>query len=221
MLIFGSPQFPTQDDFGHGNGLAPNPQWLSAKPDDSNLFNFEALNLDHACIDILGRLRHIFHQSQLSGLSTNDLQDLTSFVLHRLLILPPPIDAHSRSAIVSESVRNGTIMYMFIIHGPVYYSQAHVLNTLTLKLKEQIQTLVSMPDILDPLIVWLVSIGMVASLGTLNNNWFSAEAGAIMIVLGLQTWTEVLDRLESILWLQTHHGEPFRQMWEKLLAANH
>jgi hypothetical protein len=223
MLVMGSPQFATQDDFGVGDGIGMIPQWQPVySPNQSDLshLNFGNLDLDPATIDILTRLRNIFRQSQLSGLSNTDLHDLTCFVIHKLLLLPTlPAGGSSGSEIISQCIRYATTLYMFIIHGPTYYSHASVLNTISLQLKAIFEPLVLFIGIHDPLAVWLLYVGMVATNGTVEEQWFMDQARAVMVTLGLQSWTDIRIRLESVLWVEIYQGELFRQKWEKLLAA--
>ena len=95
MLVKGSPQFETQDDFGRGDGISSIPQWhyssnpFQQKPD---MLNLDGFDLDPELQNILNRLRDISRQPRMTDssniptiLSPSDLHDLTCFVLHKLL----------------------------------------------------------------------------------------------------------------------------------------
>lgn len=232
MLVIGLPQFQTQDDFGLGDGINPIPQWYcdplkaSSTPDRLDLSD---IGLDLEVENIFIRLRIIFDQSdtpQLQGasnsMSTNDLLDLACFVLHRLLLLPSPsgIEDGSRTAIMSECIRYATAIYMFITHGPTYYSHAEILNSLVVRLKyflEDLRPSLGFPDALD---IWLISVGMVTSTGTDQSGWFSDEMEVLSAVLGLHCWEDVKFHLQSVLCLDAMCDELFRQPWEKAFASD-
>lgn len=219
MLVMGYPQFPTQDDFGVGNGIDPIPQWqLGPARLSLDLQDLDNLNLDPAISNILGRLRNIFHESRISRLSTADLHDLTCFVVHRLLLLPSPSHALSLPSILSDCLRYAMIVYMLTIHGPTYYSHAEILNSATTKLKGCLQTLLAPTPFDDTLRVWLFSVGMVASMGTKECQWFMEQAAASAIALNSHDWDDLLVHLKTILWLEIRQGELFRQKWVEIFA---
>ncbi|KAF4974219.1 hypothetical protein FZEAL_8857 [Fusarium zealandicum] len=107
MLVTGVPQFPLQDDFGYGDGIAPIPQWSLAStglnPQDTTL---DGTDIDPALGDIFSRLRSIFHQPGASQLTDTELHDLTCFVVHKLLLLPPVSPMESRQSAISECLRS-------------------------------------------------------------------------------------------------------------------
>jgi hypothetical protein len=229
MLVMGSPQFLTQDDFGVGNGISTIKQWQCISPQelpDPDILKLGDLGLNPGLQNIITRLRIIFGQSRMPDLqntpqilSTTDLHDLTCFVLHRLLLLPSPIETGSQSAIISECIRYATSIYMFIIHGPTYYSHAAMLNSLVIQLEYHVGSLISCIGLQDPLITWLLSVGTVASMGTDNSKFFTDQAITLLTVVDLQCWEHVRVRLESVLWLDSRCGWLFRQAWEELGVA--
>jgi hypothetical protein len=217
-----TPQFSTQDDSGHGDGIAPIPQWFEAsnydEKIDSPLFN----TLDPAVYDVLSRLRVLFHQPERFHLATTDLHDLTCFTMHRLLSLevdPNHGNGLHRTAI-SESVRTTIALYLLMVHGPTYYSHAGLQYTLALQLSSHLEgclTTILLSN--GPLAIWLLSIGMVSSTGTSQYQWFESSAKKAVTILGLKTWEDVLVRLKQVLWLEKQWVEHvFQQTWISVWA---
>lgn len=228
MLVMGFPQFQTQDDFGQGDGISAIPQWYcesaQVQPHLSSL-DFTILDLDPAIENILIRLRMIFQylgdsQNPSASLSTTDLHDLTCFVLHRLLLLPPTIDNDPQSAALSNCLRCATSIYMLVIHGPTYFPHTAMLRSLLLQLKHHFSSLILPAELQDPLSVWILSVGMVGSLGTGENSWFLEQSSALSATLGFQSWEDAKLRLESVLWLDAGSGNLFRQIWEGIFVAD-
>lgn len=222
MLIMGHPQFETQDDVGIGDGIPPIPEWQldsTALHDSSlNLSNFE---VDDAVENVFIRLRNVFQRAQRIPFSTTRLHDLTCFVVHRLLLSAPDTeDPRLSPSPITECIRYAIILYMFIIHGPTYYSHAVILNTMVTLFMEQFRQLEKTPRVYDSLDVWLFAIGMVASTGTTNYQWFKEKARAIAASLQLDNCDDALFHIKSVLWLETLQGEDiFRPHWEAILSG--
>ena len=230
MLVMGSPQFPVQDEFGLGNGISPIAEWkFTAVPINLNpdLLEMSEFGLDITVEDTITRLRVIFGQSEVSDLqnaskilSTTDLHDLTCYTLHRLLLLPSPAQVGSTPAVISECIRYGISLYMFIIHGPTYYSHDEILNSLVLQFKLHLELFILFIGLHDPLSVWLFSVGMVASLNTGQSQWFVGQATAISATCNIRCWKDVRTRLQRVLWLEVGRGAGFREEWEKILVLD-
>jgi hypothetical protein len=228
MLVMGSPQFQTQDDYGIGDGIGSISQWQQSSLNHENTLGFRnlaSLELDPELTDILSRLCYIFDLSGNVGehsmtLSTTDLHDLTCYALHRLLSISIQQDLSSESLTRSEVVRYATSIYMFLIHGPTYYPHAAILYALVLQLKfflERLQPPTSLFE--SSMHVWLLSIGLVGSLGTGENEWFLSQTSELSYSLNLQSWDDIKTHLESVAWLRTGPVELFHQMWGKLFAS--
>ncbi|KAL6406993.1 hypothetical protein AUP68_09814 [Ilyonectria robusta] len=217
MLVTGTPQFQTQDDFGFGNGIGPILQWQLASTPSEKIF--DDLDIDPAVLDILIRLRNILHQPQLSRLTTTELHDLTCFVVHKLLLLPPLSPAMPKRAAISECLRYAMTLYMLAIHGTTYYSHAALASVIVFQLKSHLTTLAGTDYIYGPLGIWVLSIGMAATIGTMDHQCFKELAGSAATSVGLHSWEDILVRLESILWMRTRRDEVFRQGWEEILTS--
>lgn len=226
MVITGSPQFETQDDTGEGDGVCVIEQWKSQISDevvDSNFFDLDSLGLDPVIYTTINRLRSIFGVLQQGEypvvLSTTDFHDLTCFTLHRLLSSPrfPSIDDLSGST--SECLRYGVAIYMFIIHGPTYYSHANLLNTLVLELQHFLSQLPLFIEGQESLFIWLYSVGAVASISTHEGRWFYVKASELSAAINLNSWNDVESQLERILWRKSAAGILFQQTWEGILKS--
>jgi hypothetical protein len=220
MLVMETPQFPTQDDSGFGSGIGSIPQWqLASMTPDSQAKTLDDLDVDPDISNVLLRLRSIFHQPWLSCLSNTELHDLTCFVVHRLLLLPPLSLANAKRAAISECLRYAMALYMLIIHGTTYYSHANLANTIILQLQCHLDALAQTDYIHGPLEIWILSVGMVVTIGN-GCHRFTDQACAAAIALRLLTWEDVFVHLESILWLRTQQGEElFRARWEEIFKA--
>ncbi|KAE9366220.1 hypothetical protein N431DRAFT_352569 [Stipitochalara longipes BDJ] len=222
LLVTGSPQFETQDDFGRGHGIYAIQQWqrpFLVEDRDLDLLDFDEVDLDPVLGNILNRLRSIFHNS--ATLSTTDLHDLTCFTLHRLLSLPPLTGVDSRSLHTSGCLRFAISAYMLIIHGPTYYSHVHILNTFVIQLKSRLSSMLSLGECQHSLLIWLLSVGAVASTGhgTDESHWFRDQAGTISAALGIQHWDDIKLHLKRVLWLETRSQVLFQQIWEEILTS--
>ncbi|KAL6859516.1 hypothetical protein J3F83DRAFT_749255 [Trichoderma novae-zelandiae] len=233
MLVMQAPQFPTKDDAGCGNGISAIPQWQLASADAETRDEIlGSLNITPAMSNVLSRLRGIFHHSWHSGLTNTQLHDLTCFVVHRLLLLPPftdtntGADAHANPVqpAASECLRYATALYMLIIHGTTYYSHVGFANAIILRLRYHLAALqaaaaASTTDhVTGPLEIWALSVGMVATAGngpSRDHEWFADQARASAAALGVSKWDDVVSHLQAILWARMPQEELFRQEWER------
>ncbi|KAL2833077.1 hypothetical protein BJY01DRAFT_225623 [Aspergillus pseudoustus] len=241
MLVMGHPQFNTQDDVGIGDGIPIVPEWqLDLTPTHDTFSPLTNLDLDIAFSvkNVLIRLRNAFDHTQSLGrpFPPTRLHDLTCFVIHRLLLSAPPPAALSSP--LTESVRYAIILYMFIIHGPTYYSHAVIMDTIvnrfiaSLAALEEAMTIttttttprIRMPDSLD---VWFAAVGMVATVGTPSYTLFSQRAQSLVNGSELTTlqlvrrWEDVLVHIKSILWMDTPAAEGiFRPHWDAIFTPS-
>jgi hypothetical protein len=220
MLIMGHPQFETQNDVGIGDGIPPVPEWqLDPTALHDDLSEFSSIDVDSAVRNVFLRLRNVFQRAQRIPFPTTRLHDLTCFVVHRLLLSASDM-ADPQSSPITGCIRYAIILYMFIIHGPTYYSHAVILNIVITRFMEHLKQLESTPRVYDSLDIWLLAIGMVASTGTIHYQWFAEIAQAMAASLQLRNLEDALDRIKSVLWLETLQGENiFRPHWDAILSA--
>jgi hypothetical protein len=225
MLVMGSPQFQIQDDFGFGDGTPPLNSMQPSQHQLSDLLEFADLGLDPTVEDTLIRLRVIFSQHERSNLDgasetltiTTELHELACFVLHKLLTLPFH-NPGPKSA--SECIRYATCIYMFIIHGPTYYSHATILSNLVLQLRDHLEIFLSSSHHQYPLNLWLLSVGLVGSLGIESHQWFADQTAAQSEILGIKSWDYVKSALQSVLWYDTKYTKMFRQAWVQIIESS-
>ncbi|KAL2784932.1 hypothetical protein BJX66DRAFT_315855 [Aspergillus keveii] len=242
MIVMGHPQFNTQDDHGIGDGIPIVPEWqidLTSSSGSSpsstsshlnpSLLNINELDIEPSVQTILLRLRTAFDRAQHTGfLPPTRLHDLTCFVIHRLLLSAPLSTAPSCPA--TESVRYAIILYMFITHGPTYYSHAVIMDAIVGRFIGSLVALDAVKRIPDSnwdsssLDVWCTAIGLVASAGTSSYSWFLQRAQSLTNAPAscsqLQSWSDVLTHIKSILWMDTPQAEGiFRPHWDALLPG--
>lgn len=220
MLIMGHPQFETQDDYGIGHGIPPIPEWrLTSTALNENFSELNSIDGDHTVRNVFIRLRNVFQRAQGTPLPNTRLHDLTCFVVHRLLHSASDT-VNSQSLPIIECIRYAILLYLFIIQGPTYYSHAVIFNMIVTRFMEHLKQLESSLRVYDSADIWLLMIGMVASTGTPNYQWFMERARAIAISLQLGTWNDVIVRIKSVLWWETLQGEAiFRPHWDTTLSA--
>ncbi|UKZ97060.1 uncharacterized protein TrAFT101_011829 [Trichoderma asperellum] len=217
MLVMGAPQFPAKDDFGHGDGISPIPQWQLVSADaEAPDGIFDDLNINPALGSILSRLRTIFQDPRHSNLTNTALHDLTCYVIHRLLLLPPLIDENPMHSAASECLRYAAALYMLIIHGTTYYSHAGLAHILIFQLRYNLTVLAGTNYMYEPHIIWALSVGMVSTIGREGHQWFLEQSSTVSETLNLTTWEDVLMRLHSILWIRVPQEELFRQTWKEV-----
>lgn len=216
MLVTGRPQFQTQDDFGAGDGIPPIPEWqFASKSMHDDLSELGSNDIDHTVKTVFLRLRCISGRTSQIPLPPTRLHDLACFVIHRLLI---PEGIQYESSPISECLRHATMLYMFIIQGPTYFSHDVILNSIVGRLMEHIKSIESLRRSMDSFEVWLFAIGMAASAGTSNYDWFVEKARGVAAFLRLNDWEDVLLHIKWILWLDIPQGEGlFRPHWDAVL----
>ncbi|KAG0160173.1 Fungal transcriptional regulatory protein, N-terminal [Penicillium digitatum] len=219
MLIMGHPQFETQDDFGIGDGIPPIPEWqFDSTVLDDQLFDLSNIEVEYAVKNVLSRLRSIFHRVRNMPFQATQLHDLTCFVIHRLL-LSAPATTISLPSPITESIRCGVIIYMFIAQGPTYYSHAVILNTIMIRFMENLEHLTSISRVYDSLDVWFAAVGMVASAGTPHHRWFMSRAREIAVALNLENFDVILFHIKSVLWLEKPQSEDLvRSHWDNIFS---
>ncbi|KAJ5972388.1 uncharacterized protein N7479_002306 [Penicillium vulpinum] len=221
MLIMGHPQFQTQDDFGIGDGIPPIPEWqFDSHSLEDQLFDINTIEVDYDVKNVFTRLRSIFQRACNIPFPSTQLHDLTCFVIHRLLLSAPNTTIPSLSP-MTESIRCGIILYMFIAQGPTYYSHAVILNTIVIRFMEHLEHLASAPRVYDSLDVWFAAVGMVASAGTAHHQWFVRRTGDIAAVLQLGNFSDILVHIKTVLWLEKPQSEDlFRSYWDTIFTPS-
>lgn len=223
MLVMGHPQFSTQDDVGTGDGIPLVPEWqLDMSTDDPYLQATLDLICDSEVRNVFARLRNVFNRARQLPLSSTRLHDLTCFVIHRLLATNPssiPSPSPSPSSPITESIRNTTILYMFIIHGPTYYSHDFIMGTIATNLITNLIHLNSTSRFPVSIDVWFLAIGLVASSNTPNYQWFADRAQSIVHPLQIHSWDDVVMHVETVLWLETPDDTVFRSHWDAILPS--
>jgi hypothetical protein len=225
MIVMQSPQFVTQDDSGFGDGIAPTPLWYRAAAftASASTASLDALGIDSVIHDALCRLRVLFHEPEQFVMSTTEFHDLTCFVLHRLL--DPTMDwTRNKDSVMpsrSEGVRLATALYLLTVHGPTYFSHAGLQYNLASQLKAQLSNcLDSLLSIDKSLAIWTLSIGLVATSGTPDHEWFSTQAVTAASLPSAHQWQDILPHLKNILWVERQHTEYiFRQAWQCAWAS--
>lgn len=220
-----APQFPTQNDFGIGDGIPIIPQWRQAGTNLQNpvLPHMGEFNLDPTIQDILYRLSNMARREQFLSMSNTELHDLTCFVLHRLLLWRPNATTNHSSGppAISECVRDGLVLYMLIIHGPTYYSHSEIQNSIVAQLEFHLEdSLAYMSNTHQSLVIWLLSMGMVAAQDASKYHWFATEAKKMTENLGIRTWNDIVLCLQSVLWLKMENVQHmFQQKWGEISAT--
>ncbi|KAK2595459.1 hypothetical protein QQS21_006799 [Conoideocrella luteorostrata] len=217
LLVTCWPQFDIMDDNGMGNGVEPIVQWeLATAEQDALDPELDSFDIDPAIRDITARLRIIFHRPCLSG---TDLHDLTSFVIHKLLLLPPFPAPQSIGSIMSEIIRFSLVLHLLIVHGTAFYSHTHLATSVLVRLKGQLQNLRANQDSWTSLHVWTISICMATSIEAAERAFFVEEARLCSLALGLTEWDHVVSHLKRILWMKTTMDEPFWSEWQEILPV--
>lgn len=214
MLIMGHPQFDTQDDMGTGHGIPPTPEWqLSLNAIHEAPPELTYLDIDEDVKEVFVRLRSVFQRTRQIPFTSTQLHDLAGFIIHRLL--PSAQDVANEPESLTECVRYATILYMFIMQGPTYFTHAVIFSQVLGRFVEHLQR--REQEAQDPIDVWLLAVGMVASTGTPHYSWFKDTARATVERLHLSTWDDVSVQIKNMLWLETRQGEGiFRPHWDAI-----
>ncbi|KAH0359164.1 hypothetical protein KCU65_g10102, partial [Aureobasidium melanogenum] len=215
MILTGYAQFDTQDDLGVGDGIPPIPEWHLVQP-LSGSSGIGEFTLDEPVANIFHRLRDLSLAAQQLPLSTTKLHDLACFVVHRLLPTNSNF-SYSTPSSTTEVTRYALILYMLIIHGTTYYPHTLVLNQALAQLVKYYEQSELVLYTQGSLRVWLLTIGMVASIGTSHYPWLSGKARATAVSMQMRTWDEVFRHVKSVLWFGMAPSEPgFRPHWDAI-----
>jgi len=233
MLVTGEPQFLTQDDertTHTGDGIAPIEQWNSTSAMLTSGLQLSGylgakspVRLGPETANIYQHLRSLLSSDGAStSLTNNEIHDLTCFAIHRLLSEPPVREADTpESSAVSEIVRYGLAIYMFILHGHAYYSHAEILYSLVMRLHEYLEQCETAGCSLQDgcLTVWILSMGLMAAAATPEWNWFAQRAAAHHAV-ALLSWADIVKSLRLVLWhTSSYHEQTLKLVWEQALAV--
>lgn len=224
MIVSDHPQFDTQDDDGIGNGIPPIPEWqLDPATVDDEILGLAGFDIDPTVRNVFVRLRYVFRSAQRIPISTTKLHDLACFVIHRLLLSEPDTaDSQSSSHSLTECVRYGIILYMFLVQGTTYFSHAVMLNALVARFMEHVRLLESTRRLCGSFDVWCLTIGMAASARTEYYSCFLERSHTLTAFLRLGGWDDVFFHMGAVLWLEAPQSEhPFRTHWEALFKSNH
>ncbi|KAL4911430.1 hypothetical protein BDW74DRAFT_142896 [Aspergillus multicolor] len=226
LLVMGQPQFSTQDDFGIGDGIPLVPEWQPGIA--ANTFNNSHLL---AILDFVTEqevrnafvcLRTAFNRAHQTPLSSTRLHDLTCFVIHRLLLSAPDSTGLAvPESPLTESIRYATILYMFIIHGPTYYSHDVIMNSMVALLIRSLTylDLSQQCENGDLLNVWITAIGLVAAAGTPNYTWFAERAQLLIRSLPMHGRDDVFPQIKRVLWLESGQlEEAFQVHWDAIFV---
>jgi hypothetical protein len=216
LLVTGSPQYPTQNENGARDGVSPTLQWLlSSSFLETQDPVVQALDLQPEIVDVFTRLRGILHQPDASSLLGTELHDLTCFVVHRLLLMPPYTASPQ-----SECLRCAMALYMLIIHGTTYYTHTELANNIVQILKDHLQPLAGKTTSIPfgSLQIWVLSVAIVSTTNPTEIQWLTYAARIASNALGLQKWDHVAIHLKNILWLETERADAFRHHWTDVLS---
>lgn len=174
-----------------------------------------ALELEPEIADVFTRLRGIFHQPDASILLSTELHDLTCFVVHKLLLIPPCINSPH-----SECLRCSMALYMLTIHGTTYYTHTELANNLIQLLKTHLQPLAGKAgnNLFGSLQIWVLSVAIVSATDQTDIQWLTYAAKIAANAMGLHTWDDVVDHLKKILWLESERAGVFRYQWDTILT---
>lgn len=212
MVLTGHSQFETQDDLGIGDGISSISEWHLIQPLSGSV-DIEGFILDGPVANIFYRLRSLSHTAQQLPLSTTKVHDLTCFVVHRLL----PVNSDLSCSTSTGVMRYALILYMLIIHGTTYYPHTFALNQALAQFVEFYEQIELVSQTQCALKVWLLTIGMVASIGTSHYSRLAEKARTTAASMQMRTWEEVFRHVKSILWIDTSPGEPgFRPHWDAI-----
>ncbi|KAJ4338685.1 hypothetical protein N0V87_003809 [Didymella glomerata] len=147
---------------------------------------------------------------------------LTARMVAWLLLWEPELQTDGVMCDLTTSgiIRHATVLYLLIIHGPTYFSHAHLQYATALKLQAQMEySWLNMLFNHGNLTLWLLSVGMVAAAGIPEGQWFTSQAHKAAEALDLRTWDDVVCRLRGIVWLDSAAAESsFQQKWQEAWA---
>jgi hypothetical protein len=111
---------------------------------------------------------------------------------------------------------------MLILQGPTYFSHARLQYAITLKLQAQMEhNWLKMLSNYGSLALWLLSVGMVASEGTPEEQWFIEQTRIAAVALSLNFPDDFELHLREIIWLDSPIAASlFQQKWLNLYVIS-
>jgi hypothetical protein len=151
--------------------------------------------------------------------STGVLTDQRNSIQHRLLSLPPrPYDQCSeRIHRLYEGTRLAAEAYSLLCVYP--YPRGHApFAELASLLRKELSRLdlgnVSYEE--SRLLLWILVMGAIVTVGTLERLWFISTLGHVSGSLELESWQEMKSILATFLWLDMTNDVDGRDVWDEV-----
>lgn len=68
-------------------------------------------------------------------------------------------------------------------------------------------------------LLWMVVLGGIAALNTLERPWFASQLAFIVRRLDIEEWVEIENILDTFLWLECACSQGGRELWDEALAV--
>jgi hypothetical protein len=135
-------------------------------------------------------------------------EDIIS-IQHELLRIP---DIAERE--IAIACRLGALIYVKTLTREAPFS-ALSSRVVVQKLKSSLTRIAEEPRA-APLLLWLYSMGGIASQGLPARSWFTNKLLEFVLLPGeLLTWMSVKEALRKILWIEMIHEGPCKQLWDE------
>jgi hypothetical protein len=173
-------------------------------------------------VNLMNEIRKLsrnFLQPVVKDSTADEIHSDVNSILQRLLYLKSTPDENGVSVCMSEACRYASAIFLFLPFDCHFPNPALVLNSLLHKLKSAVNNVVTFPGVDCHLMVWLLVIGGVISLNTAERGWFVGYLVSVVTELGLNSWEDMKQVLERVIWVQTINDLKFRQLWEGVQSA--
>jgi hypothetical protein len=149
------------------------------------------------------------------------LIDRRNLIQHRLMSLPKGDELNYgevSSVCLYESIRNATIIFSVAVTFPLPPLMG-IFRKLASVLKEILEESKFDPcwQLCPKTLLWILILGGIAALGTIERTWYVQNLVAISAALGLSNWEEVSDELDNYLWLNSACEAGGRMLWLEVM----
>jgi len=144
-------------------------------------------------------------------------QRLLSLPASEELEISPPSSSQPN---IYECCRLTALIYGVAVVYPIPNSH-DVFQELVRRLMDAIQNVdIKMFGIdLFGVLLWMVVLGGIAALNTLERPWFASKLAFIVRRLDIEEWAEMENILDTFLWLECACSQAGRELWDEALAV--
>ncbi|KAJ5322454.1 hypothetical protein N7452_010743 [Penicillium brevicompactum] len=186
----------------------------------SSLIFPESMAWEVQAVSLYTAMLHDYSKGLLPGLNTGYVLEIRNSIHYHVMSLPSILenpDILETSSLEYEACRLGLVVYSLLILFPVplmtepYPDLAQLLKNELVHVRVDPSPWMSNLDLL----LWLLTMGGIAALGTDTRWWYIQQIQWVTAMLELHTWEHFKSTVASILWLDSPCDFEGLPLWEE------